>query len=530
MAETPVYGHAAVAAPHWPASETGQRVLAQGGNAIEATVAMAATIAVTYPHNNSIGGDGFWLVAERNGRVHFVDACGAAGGKATIARYRREGYEAVPPHGPMAALTVPGAVSGWQLALEMSRAFGGTLPLRILLEDAIRHARDGVPVSASQARIEPAEFAGLLAAPGFAAAFSDDGKPLAAGQTMTQTALSATLEQLAHAGLDDFYRGDIAREMAADLERLGSPILREDLRRHEARLRAPLTLEIPGARLYSSPPPTQGLAALMAMGIFERLGVTRAESFAHIHGLIESVKPAMAVRDRVITDPSALVGDPEAYLAPARLEKEAAAVSMSRAAPSSQAGGKGDTVWLGAIDNDGLAVSYIQSVFWDFGSGLVLPSTGIVMQNRGVSFSLDPAALNPLAPGRKPFHTLVPALALFDDGRVMPYGTMGGDSQPQIQAQVLSRYRLGISLADAVDAPRFRLGRRDGDPDVMLRLEARFDEGLIRSLSQAGHQVITVEKPYSDDFGHAGALVRHRRDGRIEATHDPRSDGGALGL
>jgi gamma-glutamyltranspeptidase/glutathione hydrolase len=119
---------------------------------------------------------------------------------------------------------------------------------------------------------------------------------------------------------------------------------------------------------------------------------------------------------------------------------------------------------------------------------------------------------------------------MFDDGRVMPYGTMGGDSQPQIQAQVLSRYRLGIPLADAVDAPRFRLGRRKGDPEVMLRLESRFDEGLVRSLSEAGHPVLRVEEPYSDDFGHAGALVRHRHDGRIEATHDPRSDGGALGL
>jgi oxamate amidohydrolase len=530
MTDTAVFGHAAVAAPHWPASETGQRVLAQGGNALEATVAMAATLAVTYPHNNSIGGDGFWLVAERNGRVHFIDACGAAGGKATVAGYREAGYDSVPPHGPMAALTVPGAVSGWRLALEMSAALGGTLPLRILLEDAIGHARHGVPVSSSQARIEPAEFADLLAAPGFAETFSEDGKPFAAGRTMTQPALGATLEQLAHAGLEDFYHGDIAREMAADLDRLGSPILREDLRRHEARLRPPLTLAIQGARLYSSPPPTQGLAALMAMGIFERLGVTRAESFAHIHGLIESVKPALAVRDRVITDPTALASAPEDYLTLSRLEEEAASVSMSRAAPAPRTGDKGDTVWIGAIDRDGLAVSYIQSVFWDFGSGVVLPSTGIVMQNRGVSFSLDHAALNPLTPGRKPFHTLVPAIAMFDDGRVMPYGTMGGDSQPQIQAQVLSRYRLGIPLADAVDAPRFRLGRRKGDPEVMLRLESRFDEGLVRSLSEAGHPVLRVEEPYSDDFGHAGALVRHRRDGRIEATHDPRSDGGALGL
>ena len=170
-------------------------------------------------------------------------------------------------------------------------------------------------------------------------------------------------------------------------------------------------------------------------------------------------------------------------------------------------------------------------MFWDFGSGVVLPVTGIVMQNRGVSFSLDPAALNPLTPGRKPFHTLIPAMALFEDGRVMAYGTMGGDSQPQIQAQVLSRYRLGIALADAIDAPRFRLGRREGRSRghgaARAALRGRSRQ---RSLSQAGHPVMRVEEPYSDDFGHAGALVRHGRDGRIEAAHDPRSDGGALGL
>jgi gamma-glutamyltranspeptidase/glutathione hydrolase len=529
MGETPIFGHAAVASPHWLASETGQKVLVQGGNAIEAVVAMAATIAVVYPHMNSVGGDGFWLIADRQGRVRFIDACGAAGAKAKVATYREQGHDRVPEHGPLAALTVPGAVSGWSLALDMAKSFGGRMPLAMLLEDAVRLARQGVPVSGSQDRFEVADREGLMGAPGFAEVFMRDGKPLAAGDTMVQSRLAATLDQLAHAGLDDFYRGDVGREIAADLERIGSPVVRQDLARQEARLREPLDLRLAGVTLYNSPPPTQGLASLIALGLFERLGVTRSETFEHIHGLVECLKRATAIRDRVVTDPAHMVHDAATFLTAAFLDREAGAIGAAAAQPPA-IGTRGDTVWMGAIDPDGLAVSYIQSVFQDFGSGVVLSNTGVLMQNRGISFSLDPRSKNPLEPGRKPFHTLNPALALFDDGRVMPYGTMGGDSQPQFQAQTFSRYRLGVGLADAIDAPRFRLGRRPGDDGVMLALEPRFEDALVRALARAGHPVVMADMPYSDDFGHSGALVRHRRDGRIEAMHDPRSDGGAMGL
>jgi oxamate amidohydrolase len=186
---------------------------------------------------------------------------------------------------------------------------------------------------------------------------------------------------------------------------------------------------------------------------------------------------------------------------------------------------------MGAIDRDGLAVSYIQSIFWEFGSGCVLPATGILWQNRGASFSLDPAARNPLAPGRKPFHTLNPALAAFDDGRVLAYGSMGGEGQPQFQAQIFTRYASGrMGVADAVDAPRWLLGRTWGAASVTLKLESRFDPGLIRGLKERGHDVEELAEAYTDTVGHAGMVVKHRRDGRVEAAHDPRSDGGALGL
>lgn len=532
MPETPVFASAAVAAPHSLAAEAGRTVLAQGGNAIEAMVAMAAAIAVVYPHMNGIGGDGFWLVREPGGRVRGIEACGPAGRLATIRRYREKELEAIPSRGPDSMVTVAGTIGGWRLALDLAHALGGRLPLPVLLADAIRHAREGCPVSASEARYAPQELDTLHQAPNFAATFLKEGKPFPAGEIRRLPGLAATLEQLAHAGLDDFYRGDVGREIAADLERLGAPVVRADLESYAARERAPLSIRRRGATLYNFPPPTQGLAALIILGILDRLDIREGESPAYYHGLIEATKRAFAIRDRVVTDFDRLRGDPAAFLTPERLAREAAAIDASRAAavplpPPAH----GDTVWMGAIDGKGLAVSFIQSVYWEYGSGTVLPATGICWQNRGMSFSLDPNAVNPLEPGRRPFHTLIPALAAFDDGRVASYGSMGGDGQPQFQAQVFSRYAdHGMGIAEAIDAPRLLYGRTWGAPSLTVKVEDRFDPAAIAALRRMGHEIEELGGPYIDSLGHAGMLVRHPRDARIEAAHDPRSDGGALGL
>jgi gamma-glutamyltranspeptidase/glutathione hydrolase len=530
MTDTPVFSRAAVAAPHQLAAEAGRLVLAEGGNALEAMVAMAAAIAVVYPHMNAVGGDGFWLIREPGGRMRAIEACGPAGEHATIARYRKQGFDAIPPRGPEAALTVAGAVGGWKLALDLSRSIGGTLPLSELLAPAIGHARDGVPVSPSEARTVPFAFDGLKQAPGFAETFLVEGATPKEGTLRKNATLAGTLEQLGAAGLDDFYRGDVGRELAADLARLGAPVTRADLERYRARLVEPLSVALRGATAWNLPPPTQGLAALMILGIFDRLGVARGESFEHIHGLVEATKRAFRIRDAVVTDPDRLPADPAAFLKPDRLEREKEAVSMSRAAEFPRAWGEGDTVWMGAIDGQGMAVSYIQSIYWEFGSGCVLPRTGVLWQNRGVSFSLDPAARNPLAPGRKPFHTLNPAMAIFDDGRVMPYGSMGGDGQPQFQSALFTRYaRFGMDPAAAVDAPRWLLGKTWGSASTTLKLEDRFDPSLIRALESAGHKVELLPA-YSDTLGHAGMLVRNPRDGSVMAVHDPRSEGGPAGV
>jgi gamma-glutamyltranspeptidase/glutathione hydrolase len=517
-----------VAAPHHAAAEAGRAVLAEGGNAIEAMVAMAAAIAAVYPHMNHVGGDGFWLIRERSGRIRALMAGGPAGTHARRDLYRD--HEAIPPRGPLAALTVPGAIGGWALALEAARAEGGRMPLETLLAPAIRHARDGYVVTRSQARLSAEKLTELKDVPGFAATFLPDGKPPQAGATMKQPALAATLDHLAHAGLDDFYRGDVGREIAADLERIASPVTRADLAQYRASVAEPLGVKLEAGTLYNAPPPTQGLASLIILALFERLRVGAAEGFDHVHGIVEATKRAFRVRDRVITDPARLPAPPERFLERAFLDAEAQKIDRRKAAPWPAKPGDGDTIWMGAADGAGRTVSYIQSLYWEFGSGCVLPATGVLMQNRGASFSLDPAALNALAPGRLPFHTLNPALGVLADGRVIAYGTMGGDGQPQSQAALFTRHVLFRQPLDrALDAPRWLLGRTWGSPHTNLRMEARFDGNLIDRMLAAGHDVEVLPEAYSDTMGHAGAVVLHP-DGTLEGGHDPRADGGAAGV
>jgi gamma-glutamyltranspeptidase len=515
------------AAPHGAAVEAGRLVLAEGGNALEAMVAMAATIAAVYPHMNHLGGDGFWLVHEPRGRLRAIMGAGTAGARARRELYRE--HDTIPPRGPLAALTVPGAIAGWMQALEAARALGGRLPLDVLLGPAIRHAREGYVVAPSQARLTAEKLDELKDVPGFAAAFLVDAKPPAAGSTLRQTALAAMLEHLARAGLDDFYRGDVGREVAADLDRVGSPVTRDDLAGYRAVLAEPLTVALASGTLANTPPPTQGIASLLILALFDRLDVKTAESFDHVHGLIESTKRAFRVRDRYVTDPDHLPHGPERYFDPAFLAAEGARIDPRKAAKWPAPPSAGDTIWMGAADAGGLVVSYIQSLYWEFGSGVVLPATGILMQNRGASFSLERNAVNPLEPGRRPFHTLNPALAVLKDGRVMAYGTMGGDGQPQTQAMLFTRHvQFRQPLDAAIDRPRWLLGRTWGAPKVNLRLEARMDAGLAERLADAGHDVEMLDEAYSDTMGHAGAVVLHP-DGSLEGAHDPRADGGADG-
>src|SRR6476660_772902 len=247
---------------------------------------------------------------------------GPAGGKATQRFYRDAGFDEIPARGPLAALTVPGAVGAGLLAQDAAKGQGGKLPLGLLLGPAIGRARAGYTVTRSQARLTAEKLPEMDKATGFAKAFMLDGKVPEVGARLKQTEFAATLEHLAHAGLDDFYRGDVGREIAADLERIGSPVTRADLENYGAIVDEPLSVATQLGTLYNTPPPTQGLASLIILALFERLRVPQAESFEHIHGLVEATKRAFRVRDRVVTDPDKITVDLGRFLQPAFLDGE----------------------------------------------------------------------------------------------------------------------------------------------------------------------------------------------------------------
>ena len=521
-----------VVAPHSLAAQAGLAVLREGGNALEAMVAAAATISVVYPHMNGIGGDSFWLIHEPGKPATTIDACGRAAGRATRDFYREHKVDAIPTRGPLAANTVAGTISGWARALRYStQQWTGRMPLARLLDDATHYAAHGIVVTKSQFANTTAKFAELKDVPGFGARYLVDGKIPAAGSLMKQTQLAATMRQLAKYGLADFYEGELARSIAGDLASLGSPLMLADLEGQSAELRAPVKLKHHLGTLYNMAPPTQGTASLMILGILDQLelGTVAPDSADYVHLVVEATKQAFIVRDRYITDPAFMQVDPQHLLEPHAIAKLAARIDRNTALPWNAQSRRGDTVWMGAIDGQGRAVSFIQSIYHEFGSGIVLNGSGINWQNRGCSFSLDERALNALAPRRKPFHTLNPALAVLNDGRIVVYGTMGGEGQPQTQAAMFTRYAVyGQGMQQAIAAPRWLLGRTWGQATDTLKLEARFDPALVNELKRRGHEVEMLQA-LDETVGHAGGIARHA-NGALEAGFDPRSDGGAAGF
>jgi len=491
-----------VSAPHHLAADAGLAVLRDGGTAVEACVATAACLAVVYPHMTGIGGDGFWLIAEPDGTVHGVHGCGGAAQAADLSLYA--GLDAVPWRGPLAANTVAGTISAWSSALDSDP---GHLPFDRLLRDAITHAEAGVAVTAGHAAIATVKGAELRAQPGaYVAIFEPEGRPLIEGDMLRQPAL--------------------ATDIAADLTALGSPVSADDLAAHRATRPEPLHVGTRHGTLYNSAPPTQGIASLLILALFDRLAADAPDGFDYVHAFVEATKQAFLWRDRHCGDPLYMDVDPQALLDDtAALDAIAVRIDPARALPWPQPLQWGDTCWFAAADARGQVVSCIQSTYFEFGSGLVLPKTGITWQNRGASFRLAETGWNALKPGRKPFHTLNPALAKFTDGRVMAYGTMGGEGQPQTQAALFSRYaRFGMDLQTATSSPHRLLGRTWGEESTSLKIEDGFDGSLYADLARAGHHVERVG-PLTAMMGHAGAIV-HRADGRLDGATDPRSDGG----
>lgn len=538
LRDNPMTLNGVVTTPHYFASQAGLDVLRRGGNAVDAAIAAAAALAVVYPQMTTIGGDNFWLIYNaRTSELRALNASGRSGEKATISFYRDKGCAKIPARGYLAANTAPGVVSGWDEAFRYAKsAMGGAVGWRELFGSAILYARDGFPVSHSLAHWSAAnadpqdqEFRNLQRFEGFGNAYlKSDGSPYAVGERLRLPDLAATLELIAEKGAAEFYTGSVARRIVADLEANGGILTLDDFAHHKADWVEPISAPYRDFRAYNFPPNTQGMASLEILNILNNFDVASlGEGTAdYYHLMVEATKEAFIDRDLYLTDPDFSDIPLERLLSAPHGRAQAARIDMARArSDQPPLDPKGDTIWLGVVDAAGNAVSLIQSIYHDFGSGIVAGGTGVLLQNRGSFFSLDEAHVNSLAPKKRCFHTLNPAM-LFKDGRPwLVYGTMGGEGQPQTQAAIVTRIvDFGLSPQEAINAPRWLHGRTWGASSNDLKLEGRIPAAVVEELRRRGHPVARVAD-FTDAMGHAGAILIDPATLVRKGASDPRGDG-----
>ena len=529
-----------VTSPHYLATQAGVDTLRKGGTALDAAIAVAAVLAVVYPQMCSIGGDNFWLAHEAaTGSLHGINASGRAGEKATRDFYAQKGLAAIPLRGPLAACTVPGVVSGWDAARTLSLSWGSPLSLADLLQDSIALAAEGFAVTPSLAywlhedcKTDPQGYRQLQNQPGFANTFLPTGKPAQVGELMRLPHLAATLSLIAREGPRTFYEGELAERMTRWLADKGGILTARDFAAHHAETVTPLSVRYRGLEACNLPPNTQGVASLSILNILEHLDVASLGegSAQHIHAIVEATKLAFAERDAHVTDPDFAQIPLDHMLSPTHGRELAQRIRMDCAIePANLLEPKGDTCWFGVVDAQGNAVSAIQSIFHDFGAGIVAGDTGVLLQNRGSFFSLDPTHVNTLEPLKRTMHTLNPPMLRKNGKPWLVYGTMGGEGQPQTQAALVTRMvDFGLSPHDAVAAPRWLYGRSWGEPVNNLRIEGRFAPQVAVTLQHLGHDVETLGG-FSDLMGHAGAILCDENTGLLFGATDPRSDGLAAG-
>ena len=529
-----------VTTPHYLASQAALEVLHKGGNAVEAAVAAASTIAVVYPHMNGIGGDNFWLIYNaKTKEMKALNSSGRAGENATIEFYKNAGFNKIPARGPLAANTVPGAVAGWEAVHKYAaESIGNKLEWKELLAQSIHYAKEGFPTTASQAYWatvnleEDMEFRMLQRFDEFSNIFLKDGESYQEGDMFVQADLGKTLETIATEGPRSFYEGEIAEKIVADLQRLGGILTLNDFKEHTSDWVEPLTVDYRGYQAYNLPPNTQGMASLSILNILNHLNVAKVKegSEAYYHMLVEAIKLAFIDRDQYLTDPAFADIPLDELLSKARGEELANIVAESLQPKELQPlDAKGDTVWYGIVDKEGNAVSIIQSIYHEFGSGIIPRGTGVLLQNRGSYFSLDAQHINCLAPRKRTFHTLNPAMLLKNGRPALVYGTMGGEGQPQTQAMLVTRIiDYGMSVQAAIEAPRFLYGRTWGATSNTLKLEGRIQKEVQEQLAARGHE-IEVLADFTDIMGHAGAIYIDEETDVKFGGADPRGDGVAIG-
>ena len=522
-----VYAPNAVVATSQPlASAAGLEVMRQGGNAIDAAVAAAAVLGVTEPHMTGIGGDMFaivWLARER--KLVAINASGRAGSLMTRAALQARGFRAGSQQGAM-SVTVPGALAGWDALLRAH----GRRTLKDALQPAIAYARDGFPVTPIIAAQWAEQTAFLQRDSSAAATYLPGGRAPSAGEWFRNPDLARTMTTIADSGVGVFYGGSLGQRMVAHLERLGGFLTLDDLRKNTPVWVTPMSVPFRGFRVWELGPNNQGIAALEMLRILEPydLKAMGHNSATYLHHLIEAKKLAYADLDRFVGDADHLAMPAEALLTDEFIGARRRLLNTTRAQERVDPGPartRSETVYLTTADSEGNMVSFINSIYDYFGSGLVVPGTGFALHNRGAGFTLTEGLPNTVAPGKRPFHTLIPAFVTRTiDGREEPYmsfGLMGGGVQAQGHVQfLLNHFVFGMDLQQAIDAPRFR--HYDG---LRLALEAPLTDGVRRALGAMGHTLIE-QPPIA--FGGAQAILR-LPGGGWAAGSDPRKDGMAIG-
>ncbi|MGF9566122.1 gamma-glutamyltransferase [Neorhizobium sp. BT27B] len=506
-----------VTSPHKRASEAGAKVLRRGGTAIEAVIAAGAALTVVYPHFCGLGGDAIWIVADRQGRQKAIMGIGQAAAELPV-------LETIPARGPLSALTTAAVIDSWGEALRFSADnWQGKETLGALLADAIELAAGGFPVSQSQRHWHAFRNGEIENWPGVASAFVTEGE-------QRQPQLATVLEAIALHGHREFYEGDTGHRIAVALEKAGSPIRAGDLIKTAATLADPVSIDYRGITLLAPPPPSQGISTLAIMGILSRFPMQDVDPTSpdFYHFCVEAVKQAFIDRGQ-IADPDFVAQQCGEWIAAKTLSHKAAAIDPKAALPWPHRFQTGDTVYLAAVDGEGRSASVLQSTYYDWGSGVLLPDTGIIWQNRGAAFSTDPESPNVLAPGKRPFYTLNPGIGLKNGRPHLLYGTQGADGQPQTLTVLLSRLiDHGFDPLAALSAPRFLLGRTFSDSRDNLKIEQSVGDDVLATLTARGHEVITIPA-LSALSGQAG-VIRIGENGWMEGAHDPRSDGCAIAL
>ena len=522
--QAPMGRNGMVASCHPLASLAGVEVLKGGGTVADAAVATNAVLGVTQPNYCGVGGDLFCLYYEAaSRRVHFLNGAGRSGARATLDELGRRGLDRVPVYGA-GSVSVPGVTRAWRMLLERF----GTRPLKSLLEPAVHYARDGFPISDIVCQ-SIRERAATNDDPEWRRVFVPGGDFPATGQCFRQPDLAGTLAELGDEP-ELFYRGRVARSIADRLLREGF-LTPADLAAHAGEWGEPISTTYRGYTVYETPPPTQGLATLLTLNLLEGFDLARhpVHSVEHLHLLLEMSKLAYADRDRWVADPARARVPVERLLGVEYAARRRRDFDPDKAQRHEWGDPDGDTTGFVVADGRGNVLSVIQSIYKSFGSGVVAPGTGVVLQNRGAYFSVDPAHPNAFAPGVRPFHTLMACMVTREDRPVAGYATMGGDGQALFHTQALTNLLdYGMEIQEAIERPRFMYGPLDpGDILDTARIEGRVPAEVREGLARKGHQVLAV----SDWFlrmGHAHGITL--RDGTLRGGADPRGDGAAIGF